>query len=328
MSVWISRFELADLPTAGPAWEALLARADAYQGGADLVGGNSTDNVDCLAAALVYARLEDPRYAHRAMQGVARVAEIARLGSYQGSTLPLSRNLGAFVIAAELVGGYADDIDFSPLLTTPTTGQANLIASMERRPNNWGLHAAFSAACVYARGGDSAGLALVARAVRAWCGEGPLLTHSFGPLTWQPDPSNPVGVAPMHATIDSSPMDGMQPEEMRRWDGGRPDGPFSWPVPRTKWLNYVWEALQGATAVAWVLSRNGYPDVWLWGDRAILRAASWIVRVLEYPPEGDDLWISWILSAAYGPSASFLALETPTVPGKNVGFTDWTLGPL
>jgi hypothetical protein len=332
MPILLTREELMALPAGGPAWDALLARADSYQGGAALVDQNSTDNVDCLAAALVYARTRDPRYAHRAMQGVATVAEIARTGSYQGSTLPLSRNLGAFVIAAELVGGYADELEFDPLLTTPTTGQANVLASMERRPNNWGLHAAFSAACVYARGTsrmgapDSAGLALVARAVRAWCGEGPLLTHSFGPLTWQPDPSNPVGVSPMHATIDGAPMDGMQPEEMRRWDGGKPDGPFSWPVPRTKYLNYSWEALQGATAAAWVLSMNGYPDVWGWGDRAILRAASWLVRVLEYPAEGDDLSIPWILSAAYGPSAFFLALDTPTTPGKSLGFFDWILG--
>jgi hypothetical protein len=297
-----------------------------YKGGAALGDQNSKSNVDCFAAALVYARTRDPRYAHRVMQGVATVAEIGWTGSYQGSTLPLSRNLGAFVIAADLIGGYADDFDFRPLLTTPTTGQANLLASMERRPNNWGLHAAFSVACVYARAADAAGLEGVALSLQAWCGERFLSTFNFGPLDWQPDPLNPVGVAPMHATIDGWPMDGMQPEEMRRWDGGGSDSSFRWPVPRTQYLNYCWEALQGATAAAWVLSRNGYPDVWLWGDRALLRAASWLVRILDYPPEGDDLWISWILAHAYGPSASFLTLETPTVPGKNIGFTDYTFG--
>ena len=63
------------------------------------------------------------------------------------------------------------------------------------------------------------------------------------------------------ATHRGHSIDGVLPDDQRR------GGPFEWPPPRE---NYVYEALQGATVQAALLSRAGY-DAWDWGDQALLR---------------------------------------------------------
>jgi len=84
----------------------------------------------------------------------------------------------------------------------------------------------------------------------------------------------------------------------------------------------VWEALQGASVTAEVLDRQGL-DAWEWQDRALLRAYSWLHRVVDYPAEGDDIWQSWLVNDAYGTN---LPVEPDLRPGKNMGFTSWTHG--
>jgi hypothetical protein len=59
-----------------------------------------------------------------------------------------------------------------------------------------------------------------------------------------------------------------------------------------------------------------------WGNQAVRRAVRWLHDVPNYPAEGDDTWISWLVNAAYG--TSFPAVLSR--PGRNIGFTDWTHG--
>ena len=84
----------------------------------------------------------------------------------------------------------------------------------------------------------------------------------------------------------------------------------------------MYEGLQGALAQAVILHRAGY-DVWEWQDRALLRAFTWLHEQADFPAQGDDTWQPHVINHFYG--TSFPA-PVPARPGKNVGWTDWTLG--
>ena len=71
-----------------------------------------------------------------------------------------------------------------------------------------------------------------------------------------------------------------------------------------------------------ILSTCGYP-VWKWEDKALLRAFKWLYDVAEYPAEGNDMWMLFVINQVYG--ESFL-VPAPEKPGKNVAWADWTHG--
>ena len=71
-----------------------------------------------------------------------------------------------------------------------------------------------------------------------------------------------------------------------------------------------------------VLSRSGY-EVWEWEDRALLRAFQWLEREADYPAQGDDTWQPHVINYFY---RADLRTVVPARAGKNVGWTDWTLG--
>ena len=96
----------------------------------------------------------------------------------------------------------------------------------------------------------------------------------------------------------------------------RRGGAFAWPPKAT---GYPWEALQGATVAAELLTRQGYP-AWEWCDQALLRAAGFLYGI-NWPATGDDGWQPWLLNAAYGKN---FPTSQSGVTGKNMGFTSWT----
>ena len=55
----------------------------------------------------------------------------------------------------------------------------------------------------------------------------------------------------------------------------------------------------------------------------VLRAVRWLHDENDFPAEGDDTWQPHIVNHFYG--TDFPA-PVPSRSGKNVGFTDWTLG--
>ena len=58
-NIWISKAEIMSLPTSGTAWDTVVKYANQATGAADLTNQDSMANVQCLAAALVYARTGD-----------------------------------------------------------------------------------------------------------------------------------------------------------------------------------------------------------------------------------------------------------------------------
>lgn len=324
--MWISAEELACLPQTGPAWEQVKSVADAPADTPNLSDQDEDTDIRVLAKALVYAKTGQSRY-------LQDVLEALRTITYKntengGRTLALGRNLVGYVIAADLINLPAVDADLDAdfrkklreLLTKELDG-STLQLTHEERANNWGTNAGASRAAVAIYLGDQAELARTALVFQGWVGDRQAYAgFRYGDdLSWQADPDNPVPVNPKGATKEGHSIDGALPEEMRR------GGAFQWPPKET---NYPWAGLQGAYVQAHLLARAGYPEVWEWEDRALLRAIEFLYAI-DWPAEGDDEWLIWMVNAVY---ATNFPAAVPARPGKNMGWTDWTLsrqcGPL
>jgi len=320
--IWISPAEVARLPTSGPAWTYLLSEANQACGRVDLSDQEQRTNVCVMAKALVFARTGTRTYRSDV---VTAINQIVSSGTYRGRALALARELGAYVVAADLIGlkNYDPALDRSfreklrVLRTTFTSeGPSNLIECHEKRPNNWGTHCGATRAAIAAYLGDTADLARTAKVLKGFLGDrASYAGFNFGGpennLTWHCDPTRPVGINPAACVRNGRVIDGVLPDDQRR------AGTYTWPAPQE---NYVWEALQGVIGQALILSRAGYP-VWDWENRAILRAVKWLYDVNGYPAEGDDTWMPHVVNRAYGTS---FAAQVPARPGKNFGWTDWT----
>jgi hypothetical protein len=339
--IWISSEEIASLPTSGPAWEAVKAIADQDFGQA---AGGHDDKHDTytLAQALAAARLgltgAGANYRARAADNI-----LSAIGTENnGNALSLGRNLPSYVIAAEVIDfpnfDPAREMSFRKWISDVRYKVLDgrwLVDASENRPNNWGLMtlAARTAVAAYlnkygvptdACQGLPAGcrdpqseIARVAQIFKGWLGDrSSYAGFSYGDLSWQADANQPVGINPKGAVKNGQNVDGVLPDDQRR------SGGFEWPPPKE---GYVYEALQAALVTAVILNRLGY-DVWNWEDRAILRAYQWLhtphfAGGTTYPAEGDDTWQPHLVNYFYG--ANFPA-PTPTSPGKNMGWTDWT----
>jgi hypothetical protein len=316
--IWISPAEVAQLPTAGSAWTGLLAAANGSCGFVDLANQDQSNNVCIMAKALVFARTGVTSYRNDV---IAALNQIVGGGTYSGRALALGRELGAYVVAADLIGLETFDptLDASfrerlrTLRTTFTTdGPSSLVDCHERRPNNWGTHCGATRAAIAAYLGDSAELARTAQVFKGWVGDrASYAGFAYGDLSWQCDSTRPVGINPAGCLRSGNSIDGVLPDDQRR------AGSYAWPPTQE---NYVWEALQGALAQALILHRAGYP-VWDWEDRALLRAVRWLYDVNGYPATGDDEWLPHIVNRYYGTSFS---ATVPARAGKNFGWTDWT----
>ncbi len=316
--IWISADELACLPTWGKAWDQLKEVADEPAGTPDLSDQDEDTDIRVLAKALVYARTGQVRYRNDVLEALHVITY--KNTENGGRTLALGRNLVGYVIAADLINLPATDPDLDKdfraklrELLTKTLDGDTLQSTHEERANNWGTNAGASRAAVAVYLGDQAELERTAKIFKGWVGDRKTYAgFRYGDdLSWQADPDNPVPVNPKGAMKEGHSIDGALPEEMRR------GGPFQWPPKET---NYPWGGLQGSFVQALILARAGYPDVWEWEDRALLRAVQFLYTI-DWPAEGDDEWLVWLVNAVYG---TRFPAELPARPGKNMGWTDWT----
>jgi hypothetical protein len=311
--LWIDPARLATLPTSGPAWTALLAAAQESTASPKLSNQDDPTNVRVLAKALVAMRT-----GNAALRAQVVTACLASMGTENGGrTLALGRELAAYVLAADLVDlPDPDEVTYRSWLSAvrrETLDGNTLISTHEKRPNNWGTHAGASriAAALYL--GDATDLARAATVFKGWLGARSAYGgFDFGDLSWQANRTLPVGVNPLGALIQGHSVDGVLPDDQRR------SGGFSWPPPKA---NYVYGALQGVVVQAALLERGGYPDVWQWQDRALLRAFKWLHEQAHYPADGDNTCLPHVINRAYG--TTFPA-PIPCAPGKNIAFMDWT----
>ena len=316
-SILISTSQLATRPMSGASWDSLKRAADAPAGTPNLADQNQSNNVLVLAKALVYARTGDPTYLAQVMGALHAV-----IGTEAGArTLALGRELAAYVLAADLISLPSVDPAFdatfrawlASVVARPMVDGSSLRQTHERRPNNWGTHAGASRAAVAAYLGDTAELARIAQVFKGWLGDrSSYAGFQFQGLSWQADPSQPVGINPAGSTIGGHSVDGVLPDDQRR------TGDFAWPPPCG---NYPYGALDGALLQAEILWHAGY-DAYNWQNQALLRAQLWL-RSTGCPPSGDNLWQSPLIDARYGTS---FWNGAPVPPGKNFGWTSWLYG--
>ena len=109
--IWISNSELATLPASGTAWLNMKNEADQSSCIPALSNQDDNCNVRVLAQALVFAKLRQETYRTKV---VSALTSIVNSGTYNGRSLALGRELGAYVISADLV----DLNSFNPTLDT------------------------------------------------------------------------------------------------------------------------------------------------------------------------------------------------------------------
>ena len=148
-----------------------------------------------------------------------------------------------------------------------------------------------------------------------WLGERSRYAQfKYGDLSWQSDPTKPVGINPAGAMKGGHNIDGVIPDDQRR------GGAFQWPPGET---GYPWAALNGTVVQADLLHRQGY-DAWNWCDKAIYRAVAFLYRIGWNVEGEDEEWLVHLVNARYG---SKFRAPTPARRGKSFGFTDWTHNP-
>jgi hypothetical protein len=281
--------------------------------------------VRTLAAALVAARKGDAAMRSKVIAVLRQLP-----GLPTGRELALGRELGAYVLAADLVKstdaevGYDQKAFYQGYVTKdihPSDGPATLKACHEQRPNNWGTWCGATRVAIDRYVGDQADLLKAATIFRGWLGErSSYAGFTYGDTSWQADPSKPVGVNAQGTAKSGRNVDGILPDDQRR------SGSFTWP-PACE--NYVWEALQGATLEAELLARAGY-DSWKWSDAALERALGWLYGTTfkasaDRPAGpctaiGDDTSVPWLVNHATG--SSFPTTAAASI-GKAYGFGDW-----
>lgn len=322
--IFLTRDEIAALPISGKAWDAMRAQADSAWAAPKLSDQEEKTNYRCLAAALIYARTGQDSYRVKVIDTLRKVPRTEA----GGRVLALGRKVGAYVAAADLVGFR--ESSWSTWLAstrTETLSGETLIGISEGKVNNWGTSANWSRSLIaaYLNDGSDAAKKESARCIQVFKfylgdrGAGWIpKVDAFGCLDWQPIPATPYVICPVGAQIQGHSMSGADPEELRRWDGSSDFcAPFKYPFPCE---NYVWSALEGLTGTAWVLAHNGFPEVWEWQNRAMLRAFEWQHREANCPATGNDTHLPHVINAVYG--SSFPA-PSPSTPGKLFGYGDW-----
>lgn len=308
--------EVKALPMSGNGWNAVSSAAKSSWGSPCLADLNCNFDVNLLAGALYAVRTGDETMRTKVANGIYATYTG---GSENGSrALEISRNLQATVIAADLIGYRTPEFEnWLRAVRGKTFSGKTIVSCNEDRPNNWGTHCGAARIAIARYLGDTGDLAAAAKIFHGWLGaRSEYASFEWGNLSWQSNKSAPVGINPMGATIDGYNVDGVLPDDQRR--SGTNSGNFTWPPPKE---NYVWEALQGASVQATMLTRAGYP-AFEWENKALYRAANWLFNVDKFPPDGDDQWIPWVINKGYGVH-TFPAADVGST-GKNMGFTNWT----
>jgi hypothetical protein len=304
---------LAERPTSGRAWDAVVKAAGDRSGSVNLADQDSTHAARTLAAALVYARTGTTAQRD---QVVAVLRQLPGASLSGARVLSVSRQLAGYAGAADLVG-YRDPAFTSWIggMRTKDIGNhgrwTTISGTSENTANNWGTWAMATRVAISAYLGDRADLQRAATVFRGFTGDRAAYA-GFQPTgdfqaAWACGsdwvPINPAGCG------DRS---GALVEDISRSGGTTPD---------STGLTYSWEALGGATLTARLLQRAGWTDVWQWSDNALLRAAEFLEAHGGYAPRYQaNQYIPHEINAAYGTTLGPVA--TPG-HGRQFGFTDW-----
>jgi hypothetical protein len=309
--------ELAVLPTSGPAWTYLKGVADGDLGVADLTDQNNKHDVHTLGVALVANRLNSDAYRAKASAAILSAIGTERVGA-TNSILALGRQLGAYVLAADLIGlSGADDARFrvwlSDIRTRVLGGHGrytSLKGTCEDAPHNWGTFACASLVAANLYLGDDAAVARSWAVFRgltgdrlAYAGFENLSTDVWAcpGVAFTPDNAGCPGDLVRHGAFVKDVTRGTDP-----------------PIASGAGLSYTLEILQGVALQAELLARAGHPDAW----NRLRPAFDWARRngVLDLSSVGYH--VTWWANERLGWNVA----TRPAAMGRVFGFTDWLYG--
>lgn len=308
--------DLMALPTRGSAWSALLEVAQSDPGSIDLEDQDNVHAGRLLAAALVYGRTGEKRYQTEVQTALS---ELPQAELDDARVLSVGRQLAGYVVAADLVG-YRDPefMEYVGEMRTYEIGGhdrwTTLTNTSENTASNWGAWALTSRIAISAYLDDTTDLKQAAKIFRGFTGDRGAhddfqKTDDFDP-SWSCDPARWQPINPPSCGDRS----GAIVEDISRSKG-------SYPEVNENGRTYSWETLGGATLSAELLSHAGYPDVWTWGDDALLRAAEFLQRFDGYPPSySTNQYIPWVINDAYDAD---LGPVQPAGYGRQYGYSDW-----
>ena len=320
--LWIAPDELKSLSMSGSAWEAMLAVAEGDLGQADVADQDSTHDTNTLACALAAARTGSAELHGKAMDAIT-----SAIGTEEGARwLAIGRNLGSYVIAADVLGVRSGPIyewlaGFLTRTLTANNTDEQVVADNWSSGSNASAQMGFvtAALCVYTN--ESTRLASSWEGYRRYCGDrtSPVVEVSNSDV-WQLVPSDPVGIQDKGAAKTGCRLDGAIGNDMSR---GGDD------VCSPTWTQYPWVGLEGAVPAALVFARAGYP-AWEVADAAIRRALDylWFLRQTT----GNSDWFDgtrsnecvYLVNRAYGTT---FPCSRPVAGGRTIGFSDWTHAP-
>ncbi|UCD38081.1 MAG: hypothetical protein JSW54_00935 [Fidelibacterota bacterium] len=322
IGIWTSAEELASKPMAGLPWELVKAAADdVLPSDATVSNQDSNNNVEILAAAIVYARTGKQAYKSKVVDACQR---LVANGKPSDRTLAWARETGAYALAADLVGYRTAELEtwLRDMAEVFVASDGRTMLQMFRmRPNNWGTQGFGSLCAIYAFLQDTTRLKDIRDYwVKAVIGPKPEDQIYGGPdndLSWHVDATELRLINPKGAVKKGLNIDGIIPDDMRR--NGSFDNP---PLPPT--TSYHWEVLQGIIMGARILERMGMP-IWEVADRAIYRAGyvlqhEWESEFGGWKAEGDDLWMLPFFDDAYGTHWSEGQPDRMWRHGKNTGW--------
>lgn len=309
-------------------WNAVISAAEGGLGSANVSNQDSSHDVATMACALAAARTGRADLRTKATHALTQA-----IGTEAGARwLAIGRNLGAYVIAASVLG-----IDSGPIYdwlanflvrTLRHNNDASRQITFREAAWNSGSNASaqegFALAALAAYTGNQAELDWNWERFRRYCGDrstpGGLVSNSG---VWQEIPSDPVGIqnlGAVKASQNNCRLDGAISNDMSRGGSNVCDPGLT---------QYPWVGLQGAVPATLVLARQGYP-AWEVMDEAVRRALNYLMFLKV--TQNKNAWFDGhrgrevivLVNRAYGTAFPH---ATPIGPQRTFGFTDWTHGP-
>ena len=216
--LWISPAELGGLPVEGSAWKAVLAVAEGDLGTANVADQDSTHDGNTLACALAAARTERADLRTKATNALS-----SAIGTEDGARwLAIGRNLGAYVIAADVLGIRSGPIyewlgGFLTRTSRANNTDDQVLVGNWPSGSNASAQTGFVTAALSVYTKDFARLATFWDGYRRYCGDrtSPVRETSNSDA-WQFVPSDPVGIQDKGAVKQGCRLDGAIGNDMSR----------------------------------------------------------------------------------------------------------------
>lgn len=327
IGIWLTSAEINAAPTSGAAWNRVLAQANAPLPQCRFDNNEWDYDVQVYAKALVAVRQNDEGRRNQVISAL----QACMSGSVPyARALEASRNLGALIISADIIGwrdaGFQNWVR-NTVTRTDLGGHAGshgdgILNTAFYGANNWGAMARFVVAAAAGYLEDSNWKLSVLNTWAHYSGQSqggtdPLTSDydSGDADTWRCAGLDKTGIVQVCPNGDPGQRSGGLPEELRR------TGAFTPPPGPDQ--NYVAGATQANVGTGILLDRenvNGGFE-YVYGNSAIDRSMKFIFFRQQMSIDQNDAWMVWAHNKVSGTSYPTAPLDGTR--GKIMDHTDW-----